>query len=249
MNCWGMTDKGIARKENQDTYGIDVKNKGGLVLCCVCDGMGGANAGDIASKLASEAFMDQMEIMASKTHEIDDAPGALQRSADFANNIVYEKSKESESYYGMGTTLVGAAISDDTAYVINIGDSRAYCITENGIQLITRDHSLVEDMVIRGDITREEAAVHPNRNLITRALGTGPEVIGDIFKLELNQGEYLLLCSDGLTNVISEQEILFEVLYGGKPETCCERLIDMVLTRGAPDNVTVVLAANSGAED
>ena len=141
----------------------------------------------------------------------------------------------------MGTTLVSAVSGPEGIVVSNVGDSRAYRITAEGIRRITRDHSLVESMVQRGDITEEEARRHPNRNLITRALGTDETVESDGYRTELAPGEYLLLCTDGLTITVSDQEMLFEILHGGDEESCLSRLLAIAREHGAPDNVTAVL--------
>ena len=141
----------------------------------------------------------------------------------------------------MGTTLVAALIKDREATIVNVGDSRAYNINSHRIQKVTTDHSLVELMVQRGELTREEARTYPGKNYITRAIGTETIVESDLFQLDMEWGDYLLLCSDGLTNVVDEQEILFEVIHGSSPEDCCQRLLDIAKMRGAPDNVTCVL--------
>ena len=127
------------------------------------------------------------------------------------------------------------------AVILNEGDSRAYHINGDGIVLITRDHSLVEDLVERGELTREQARTHPHKNLITRALGAEPVLLADCFRQPLAQGDFLLLCSDGLSNLVTEQEMLYEVIHGGDSESCPQRLLDIALHRGAPDNVTAVL--------
>ena len=141
----------------------------------------------------------------------------------------------------MGTTMVAVLIVENTAYLLNIGDSRAYHINEEGITRLTRDHSVVEDMVARGDITPEEARTHPRKNLITRALGAEERIRADLYEKELTGGDYLLLCSDGLSNILSDQELLYEVIHGGEPADCCQRLLNITISRGAPDNVTAVL--------
>ena len=141
----------------------------------------------------------------------------------------------------MGTTMVAALAGAAEAVILNEGDSRAYHINSEGIVLVTRDHSLVEDLVERGELTREQARTHPHKNLITRALGAEPELRADCFRQPLAEGDYLLLCSDGLSNVVNEQEMLYEVVHGGAPEQCCNRLLEIALSRSAPDNVTVVL--------
>jgi len=154
---------------------------------------------------------------------------------------VYDKSNENTEFAGMGTTLTAAISTPDGEVVVNVGDSRLYHITSQSIAQITKDHSVVEDMISRGDLTRTEAKRHPNRNLITKALGTNKKEAPDVFFLNLAEGEYLLLCSDGLSNVILDSEILFELQKSRSVKTSCETLVDMALSRGAPDNVTVVI--------
>ena len=141
----------------------------------------------------------------------------------------------------MGTTLVSAICSENHAVISNVGDSRAYHITADGIRRITKDHSLVGELVRRGDITEEEARVHPNRNVITRALGPEKNEDCDCFVCELKQGDYLLLCTDGLVNTISDQEMLYEVIHNGDEESCLDRMLAISKSRGAADNVTAVL--------
>ncbi len=154
--------------------------------------------------------------------------------------ITCKAQKESDCY-GMGTTLVGAVVTPQNAVIVNVGDSRAYKISSAGIEQITRDHSLVEEMLERGELTREEARFHPSKNLITRALGTEPHIKPDIFTVLVEEGDFIMLCTDGLTNVMDDQEILFEVMHGGDPALCCERLVETCNNRGGPDNITIVM--------
>lgn len=149
----------------------------------------------------------------------------------------------------MGTTLVGALVEHDIVDVINVGDSRAYYISGDGIEQITRDHSLVEDLIQRGHITPQEARNHPNKNVITRALGVDRHLKGDLFRRKMAPGSMLLLCSDGLSNMLEDSEILFEALHGGTRAECCQRLLRLALRRGATDNVTAVLLALDAPED
>ena len=144
----------------------------------------------------------------------------------------------------MGTTLVAALIRENKAYVVNVGDSRAYHITPLTITRVTRDHSLVESMVERGDITPAQARRHPRRNLITRALGPDAQVEADVFPVTWQQGDFLLLCTDGLVNTVTDQEMLFEVMHENDLNTCMDRLMAAAKEQGAPDNVTVVLLQN-----
>ena len=159
-----------------------------------------------------------------------------------ANAAIRDTAGQSPQYSGMGTTLVSAVIREGEAVVSNVGDSRAYHISQDGIRRITKDHSLVERMVDRGDITAEEARRHPNRNLITRALGPDVELECDGYVCPLQTGDFLLLCSDGLVNTAADQEMLFEVLHGDSLESSLEHLLAIAKRQGAPDNVTAVLA-------
>lgn len=237
MNVWGITDRGKIREQNQDAFAHQVLPDG-RVIALVCDGMGGARAGNIASSMAVDVFMEAF------LEDGEDSPDLehMERAAALANRQVFRRAVEDENCVGMGTTLVAALAGEEEALILNEGDSRAYHISEeSGISQVTRDHSLVEDLVERGELTRDQARVHPHKNLITRALGAEPDLKADSFRRELAEGDFLLLCSDGLSNVVSEQEILYEVVHGEEACTCCRRLLDIALHRGAPDNVTAVL--------
>lgn len=238
INAWGITDRGVVRKENQDGYYL-ARFGESVVVGVVCDGMGGARAGNVASQLAIETFGSHMEVLHGG---ITKAPAALlEQAALAANEGIYHRAMTDADCLGMGTTMVAALVQGTTAYLLNIGDSRAYHIGGQGIKKLTRDHSVVEDLVARGKITPEQARSHPQKNLITRALGSTAKVRADLHEKELMSGEYLLLCSDGLSNLVTDQEMLYEVLHGGTAETCCQRLLDITLARGAQDNVTIVL--------
>lgn len=242
MQVWGISDPGLVRKENQDTFAME-QLKGENLLAIVCDGMGGARAGNVASALALDVFRGEILRGFKPSMNREKIEKLLRGAVELANEAVYQQSYSSEEYNGMGTTLVAAIVSGGKAHIVNVGDSRAYQISEDGILRTTVDHSFVEMMVQRGEITREQARNHPGKNLITRAIGTEQAVECDVYCLEFKKEECLLLCSDGLTNVVSEQEILFEVLHGNQKSDCCHRLLEIAKNRGAPDNVTVVLAA------
>jgi len=158
-----------------------------------------------------------------------------------ANFTVFDQAQQFEEFDGMGTTLVAVLIHNHHVTTINVGDSRAYVMDADGIAQITRDHSLVQMMVDRGDLTAEQAKSYPGKNFITRAIGTEPMVSCDIYHREVSRGDYLLLCSDGLSNMMDDQEILFEAVHGVGKHRCCKRLLDIAKNRGAPDNVTAVL--------
>ena len=239
IRVWGITDKGAVRPQNQDGFYLDSPSEH-LAVGVVCDGMGGARAGNIASLVAVETFVDALQ---NWQEDADANPAAvLSRAAEQANAAVYHRAATDPDCRGMGTTMVAALVEEGQALILNEGDSRAYHLSEEGgIVRVTRDHSLVEDLVERGELTPDQARTHPHKNLITRALGADPELRADLFRQKLNEGDFLLLCSDGLSNVVSEQEILYEVIHGGEACTCCRRLLDIALHRGAPDNVTAVL--------
>lgn len=239
IQAWGITDKGVVRSQNQDSYYLK-KDGDGPVIAIVCDGMGGARAGNVASSLAVETASTYLEEL-GREELLRDPGGHLTQAAVLANEAVFLRAGLDEECRGMGTTMVAALLWEGTADILNIGDSRLYHIGEEGIRKVTRDHSVVEDLVHRGELTPEEARIHPQKNLITRALGAERESRSDLYRLTLKPGEFLLLCSDGLSNLLTDQELLYEVLYGEAPETCCQRMLDIALSRGAPDNVTAVL--------
>ena len=240
MHAWGLTDVGTVRSQNQDAFSILQLPYGGL-LAVVCDGMGGEASGDVASRMALSAFQDEIKRGWRRGLSTDDIRVLLLSALRLANESVFRQSYSDKSYRGMGTTIVAVLVHKKEALVLNVGDSRAYHIQPDDYRCVTVDHSYVQMMLDRGAITKSQAQHHPKKNLITRAVGTSPEVIGDVFKATLNAGESMLLCSDGLSNVLSDQEILFEVLHGGSRETCCERLLEIAKKRGAPDNLTAVL--------
>lgn len=239
MEVFGMTDVGNVREQNQDYYlALPLPNAMAAVLC---DGMGGAKSGNIASKLAAEVFLEEIRRSYRETLEPDMVSFMLETAVGLANTAVYENSKLSDDMYGMGTTLVGVLLHDKTLYTLNVGDSRAYLLNKNEVKQITVDHSLVELMIRRGELTREQAKSFPARNVITRAVGTERYVRADIFRQPLYAGDNILLCSDGLSNLVADQELLFEVVHGASKKDCCARLVEIAKSRGAPDNVTVML--------
>ena len=238
MEMWGITHRGVVREQNQDAFLLRQLPDGGIAAV-VCDGMGGAKAGNIASTMAAEIFMD--ELLQVERSDPSENQRWMEHAAALANDQVFDRSLKDSDCTGMGTTLVAAVLDGGEASILNEGDSRAYHISDQGIAQVTRDHSLVEDLVERGELTPEQARNHPHKNLITRAIGAEPLLRADFFHLPIQPGECLLLCSDGLSNLVTDQEILYEVVHGGEKDSCCQRLLDIALHRGAPDNVTVVL--------
>ena len=242
MQTWCLTDPGNIRQQNQDSYAI-VPFGRARVLMIVCDGMGGAKSGNVASSLAGEVSTDEVRRTQRPGMTPEKAAAMLRSALELANSAVLEQSQLSDDITGMGTTLVAAWISRDLAVVITVGDSRAYHFTREDVRLITRDHSMVAYMVERGELPQEQAKLHPGNKVSTRAGGTEPEGEGDIFTCRLRRDECILLCSDGLSNEMADQEMLFEVVHGLSKSDCCQRLLHIAKNRGAPDNVTVTLAA------
>ena len=239
MQYWGLTDPGCVRPQNQDVYQIE-KLDGSTVLFLVCDGMGGAKSGNVASSLAADVFVQ--EVRRNWKHSLDEShvDQILQNAVKLANFTVFDQAQQFEEFNGMGTTLVAALVRGRKVTVIHVGDSRAYAITRDGIRQVTRDHSVVQMMLDRGELKPEQARNYPGKNLITRAIGTEGTVKSDLAHFSLERGDSLLLCSDGLSNMMDEQEILFEVVHGVNKQYCCQRLLDIAKNRGAPDNVTSV---------
>ena len=236
MEYWGLTDQGCTRSQNQDAFHMERLDKHTL-LCVVCDGMGGAKSGNVASTLAVDVFTQEMK----QTWKSDMDQGSIDRmllgAVKLANFTVFDQSQQFEEFAGMGTTLVAVLLSGKTATIVIVGDSRAYCIVRNGTSQLT----VVQLMVARGEVSPERAKTYPGKNLITRAIGTEPMVRCDVFHHKVEKDDCLLLCTDGLSNIIDEQEILFEVVYGEEKSQCCQRLLEIAKNRGAPDNVTSVL--------
>ena len=240
MQFWGITDPGCVRSQNQDAYQIEQLDRN-TVLCVVCDGMGGAKSGNVASSLAVDVFVQEVRRSWVSGMDREDAEQMLRSAVKLANFTVYDQAQELEEFSGMGTTLVALLIRDKEVTVVNVGDSRAYSVGHKGIRRLTTDHSLVQMMVERGDLTPEQARTYPGKNYITRAIGTEAVVECDAFHVDAERGDCLLLCSDGLSNMMDDQEILFEVVHGINKEQCCQRLLDIAKNRGAPDNVTCVM--------
>lgn len=236
MKAFSATDIGRYRKMNQDYVYTSDRPVGNLPnLFIVADGMGGHNAGEYASRHTAETIVATAETSA---HEL---PAAVLEEAILAANweLIRHASMD-KSMWGMGTTVVAAVILGSRLYVANVGDSRLYIVNDT-MRQITRDHSYVEEMVRRGELSREDARQHPKKNIITRAVGAVSEIEIDFFEEELHPGDEILLCSDGLTNMIEDEEI--RNLIKGQEDLACKsaRLIETANQNGGKDNITVVV--------
>ena len=203
MKIWGITDIGLIRKDNQDAYGITEKTENGYTVCVVCDGMGGAAAGEMASRIAVDTYLQELQAVLKENASVEQIQEMSSYAVSLANKAIRDYAAQHEECLGMGTTLVSAVAKDGCVVISNVGDSRAYHISNDDISRITKDHSLVESMVDRGDITAEEARRHPKRNVITRALGPDANASCDTYITKLTPGECILLCTDGLVDLCS----------------------------------------------
>ncbi len=237
IKTFSITDIGKKRKMNQDYVYTSEMPVGPLPnLFLVADGMGGHKAGDYASKCAIETIVETVE-SSSDTEAVPVLEKAIRR----ANEVVRRRSKEDEALNGMGTTVVAATLEGDTMYVANVGDSRLYVVSPREIRQITRDHSLVEEMVRMGGLKREQARSHPDKNIITRAIGAEDEIEVDFFQVQLKHGDIVLMCSDGLTNMIEDEEIRM-ILHGQRDLVeKAESLVNAANNNGGKDNIAVVL--------
>lgn len=240
MQSWAITDPGCVRLQNQDAYWIEQLDED-CILGVVCDGMGGAKSGNVASALAAEVFTQEIRNSWRADMGQEEVDTMFRCAVKLVNFAVYDQALQFVDFEGMGTTLVAALVEEKRVTVVNVGDSRAYHVMSDGIRAVTQDHSIVQIMIERGELAPQEAKQFPGKNLITRAIGTDPAVEGDLFHLELDGQDCILLCTDGLSNLLDEQEILFEVVHGTERELCCGRLLEIALNRGAPDNVTCLL--------
>ena len=245
--AFGDTDIGPTRSSNEDSYCL-VPN---LNLDIVADGMGGHAAGEVASKMAVEIIRDFM----TSTQDLKtftpppgvspDLPAIAQRlsaAGKLANQKIFELGHSESKYNGMGTTMVSFISNGNESFVAHAGDSRAYLIREGSIDQLTMDHSLIGEYLRLGRISSDDVNRHPLKHVITRALGTTEQVEIDVTPVSLRDGDFLLLCSDGLSNPLSDEDILTKVMESGKNiEEGCKKLIRLALDKGADDNITVIL--------
>jgi protein phosphatase len=231
----GASDQGRTRKTNEDAYGMSLRNAEGACDFVVCDGMGGAAAGEIASRLAVEAMMRAMREAAL-------TPETFQLAVDAANESVRSSAERDPARAGMGTTLVALATRGNRAWVAHVGDSRCYRMRDGKLERLTLDHSLVDEQVRLGQLTPAQAETSPMRNVITRAVGTQDEVAADLIDFALEPGDLYLLASDGLMREVDDQQIAEILDPSGDLEKLCARLIAAANEAGGRDNITCVLA-------
>ena len=234
----GRTDKGRKRNNNQDSIFVSDKPVGPLPnLYLVADGMGGHAAGDFASRYAISIVID----FVSKS-TVANPISLLRRALVYASNELYKESEKDKDKMGMGTTMVASVIMDDKLYVANIGDSRLYIINDD-IKQVTMDHSLVEELIRSGQLERNKGRNHPEKNIITRAMGSRDEAMPDFFELDIKEGDKILMCSDGLSNMVEDDEIRDIVSEDGDLERVVDYLISRANYYGGNDNISVVVVS------
>ncbi|MBQ5824149.1 MAG: Stp1/IreP family PP2C-type Ser/Thr phosphatase [Clostridia bacterium] len=239
MRITAKTDIGLVRTDNQDSYSAG-ELSGGVAWAVVCDGMGGAAGGSVASSTSVKMISHTINECYRDGMKPSSIYNMFESAIAGANACLYDKAKSDDSLAGMGTTCVAAIVANSRVYVAHVGDSRAYRISEkNGISQLTRDHSMVQDLVENGSITADEAKTFPGKNIITRAIGVDSRVAVDFVEDDFEEGDILLLCTDGLTNFVEDEAIL-----SASAETdffeYAERLVEMANKNGGGDNITVV---------
>lgn len=247
MKIMGDTHIGLVRENNQDALSFAPIGEQ-RAYAIVCDGMGGANGGNIASDIAVHILADRIRDSFREDVPVRSPDRLLASAIEAANIGVYDRAQQSPELEGMGTTVVVAVLCGNTAYISHVGDSRLYLMREGKLTQVTRDHSVVQEMIERGQLTEQEAKNHPRRHFITRAIGVQEFEQGEYDELDILPGDRLLLCTDGLTNMVDREKIA-ALLTDGPPEKAVERLIGAALDGGGTDNVTAVVINTDGCEE
>ena len=241
VDVYGLSDVGCVRELNEDSYcidGFDENEEKGF--CIIADGMGGHNAGEVASQNAVKFMVEELKTLFDEENKELNVPNCLNNAVQRANERVYNMAEENIGHSGMGTTVVATVISDETAYLANVGDSRAYAARGDEFLQITTDHSVVSEMVMSGTITKEEARNHPQKNIITRAVGTDKTVKADVFEYNYLSGDVMVLCSDGLSTMVDDKEIAEIIQSAETSKETANRLVETAKQRGGLDNITVI---------
>jgi len=235
MKVYAQTDIGPVRELNEDSYYTPLEGEN---FCCVADGMGGHQAGEVASALAVELFSRKMRDEGFKPHD------RLRRAVNAANLAIYDKARENPGMAGMGTTITALLIENGEAHIAHVGDSRCYLLRNKALMQVTTDHTLVEELLLKGAITPQEAKNHPNRNVITRALGTELGVRTDILRIRTQPGDVFLLCSDGLSGYVELRDMQEILNSRMKRENKVAALVEQAIDGGGHDNITVLMVTD-----
>ncbi|MBW1803064.1 MAG: Stp1/IreP family PP2C-type Ser/Thr phosphatase, partial [Deltaproteobacteria bacterium] len=247
IKAFGITDVGLKREGDEDSFSTEDE----LGLFIVADGMGGHLAGEVASHVAVEMINKSYSKWLSSETKEEDLFGPpdqslsrrgnyIQSSIRLANRVIYEMAMEYEQYHGMGTTVVSLIVAPDLIIAANVGDSRIYLVRDGRIERLSKDHTIVAEQTEMGMMTTEEAEASPLKHILTRNLGSAETVDADVFEIEPANNDRFILCSDGLTDLVNDDEILEMTLQENQPENLCQQFIDRVLKRGAHDNTTII---------
>ena len=239
MNVYSKTDIGLMRSSNQD-YCKTGELPDGCIWAVVCDGMGGANGGSTASRIAAETIAEQLKELYHTEKYRDDMEKLIKTAIAIANQRVYDMSLKVYSLSGMGTTVVAAVVKEEVVHIVHAGDSRAYLYENGSLTQITKDHSMVQELVDIGQITPEEARNHPNKNIITRALGTRENLKTDYNGVKFDKDSVLLICTDGLSNYLTDENIA-EFIKKSRGDELVGRLVEQAKMMGGSDNITVAV--------
>jgi PPM family protein phosphatase len=245
VKACGLSDVGLTRTHNEDYFEIDPRHR----LFVVADGMGGHSHGEVAAQIAVQAIREFIEKTADRDttwpfgmdERLERHSNLLKMAVRIAHDDVLRAIRHDGSLFGMGTTVVGLLLCGRIAAVAHVGDSRAYRLRNGRLEQLTQDHTWVHEQVVAGFLSKEQARFHPLKNVVTRALGGDTEVVVDLQEVEVRPGDLLLLCSDGLTGMLSDADIRERLLAGTSLHDTCRRLVDESNARGGVDNITVVL--------
>lgn len=243
MKIFGKSDIGKKRDVNQDSYSLGYLAND-AIYSVVCDGMGGQNAGHIASKMVCDFVSTNIKGKFNGLEKSEDIKNILIESAAKANDLVYRASIENPEYIGMGTTLISVIIYFGVAHIIHVGDSRVYHQDDKDIYQVTKDHSVVQSLLEQGKILKNEIENHPHKNIITKAVGVSPTIEIDYITVEIKRDDKIIICTDGLTNYC-EKEIIFKIVKKNDVDQLCDIFIDYANDKGGYDNITVVVFSNN----
>jgi len=239
MKIVGITDIGMSRENNQDTFEYGYLNDT-VQYALVCDGMGGETGGDIASNMAKEIIVSRFKQGFVSEMEGNQIRNLMLTAIGAANVEIHMKASQEPKLTGMGTTVVAVILRDNVAYISHVGDSRAYLLRNQELSQVTTDHSIVQELISQGKLSENDAEEYPHKNLLTRAVGVQKSVSVDYLELDLEKEDQLLLCTDGLSNLCST-ELMTEILEKNDPETACKMLINAACNAGGFDNITAVV--------
>lgn len=238
------SDKGIVREINEDSYKV-ISGKEGLPdTFIVADGMGGHNSGEIASRMAVDLSEEYLLKLSQSDLNDESILSFIRDMMTNVNKSIFSKAKESEENFGMGTTFVIGMFFNSKLFIGHVGDSRVYLLRNNSLQRLTTDHSYIEELIKNGTLSREEARNHPKKNVITRALGCEENVEIDTYCVDVNKDDLFVFCTDGLTNMLSESDILSIINNNDDPQQICSELVKLANERGGEDNITVIIVKN-----